>query len=155
MSKKYFLVKDLILSFLAGIGIGHSFSLLVSAFIIKDSYDVVVPEFSEMIFENEILAATISALICGVLGVVFYLTSNIWKKEEWSIIKKTTIYYFSTIIPTILAGTFLRWFNVNIISLLIFIGIFTLIFIAIWVIMYFIMKEEIKKINAKLKEKKV
>ena len=108
-----------------------------------------------MILGNEILAATISALICGVLGVVFYLTSNIWKKEEWSIIKKTTIYYFSTIIPTILAGTFLKWFNVNILSLLIFIGIFTLIFIAIWIIMYFIMKEEIKKINAKLKEKKV
>ncbi|MGI6781941.1 MAG: DUF3021 domain-containing protein [Acholeplasmataceae bacterium] len=153
MNKKFKIAFILIFGFLAGIGIGHIITIIVSAAITGNSYHVVVPDFLEMMGGNEVLAATIAALVTGLLGLVFTFADIIWKKNEWSLLKRTIIFYFVTVIPTILAGTFLRWFKFNIVSLLIFIGIFTVIFVIIWVIIYLLIRKEIKTINAKLSEK--
>ncbi len=154
MNKKYIIASKLTLGLFGGIGIGHIITIIVSAiFAGHDTFRVVVPSFLEMMGGNEILAATIAAILYGILGLVFAFGSIVWQQDKWSLLKRTVIYYFGTIIPMLLIGGFLRWFKIDFLSVLLFIGIFTVIFIIIWVITYLIIRKEIKEINSKLSQK--
>ncbi len=154
MRKKYIIISKLLLGFFGGVGIGHLISIIVSAIIAgPNTYSVVVPAFLEMMGGNEILAATIAAILTGVLGLVFAFGNIIWQQNQWSLLKRTVIYYFGTLIPMLAVGWVLKWFNVGFLSLLLFVLIFTVIFVLIWVLTYLVIRSDIKKINSKLKEK--
>lgn len=141
--------------FFSGIGIGHLFSILAAVlFIDGTNYGPVVPSFTTMFGGNELLATFIAALVYGIIGMSFALASEVWNKEEWSLLKRSAIYYFVTIMPMFLAGVFLRWFPLKIGAVLLFILMFTVIYAVVWVLNYLVMRQQIKAINAKLSEKK-
>lgn len=155
MSKAKRLVSLGVFGFLGGIGIGHLFSIIIAAIVVEGAKFIpVVSSFLEMMGGNEIVATLLAALVYGIIGLSFSLASEIWPKEEWSLLKRSAIYYFVTIIPMFLGGVFLRWFPLKILAILLFILIFSVIYAVIWVTTYLIMRKEIKAINDKLSEKK-
>ena len=99
------------------------------------------------------VAALVAALVYGAIGTIFAVANEVWRKEQWSLLTRTAVYYSATFIPMFLAAMLLRWFEFNVLNLLIFIGQFTVIFMIIWVINYFVIRRQIKVINAKIKEK--
>ncbi|HRT69654.1 MAG TPA: DUF3021 domain-containing protein [Bacilli bacterium] len=154
MSRKKVLALSVVFSFLSGIGIGHLISIIVSAIITKGTdYSVVVPAFETMMGGNMFVAALVAALVYGVIGTIFAVANEVWRKEQWSLLTRTAVYYSATFIPMFLAAMLLRWFEFNVLNVLIFIGQFTVIFMIIWVINYFVIRRQIKVINAKIKEK--
>lgn len=154
MSRKKVLALSIVFSFLSGIGIGHLISIIVSAIITKGTdYSVVVPAFVTMMGGNMFVAALVAALVYGAIGTIFAVANEVWRKEQWSLLTRTAVYYSATFIPMFLAAMLLRWFEFNVLNLLIFIGQFTVIFMIIWVINYFVIRRQIKVINAKIKEK--
>ena len=154
MNRKKILAFIIVFSFLSGIGIGHLISIIVSAIISKGTdYGAVVPSFVTMKGGNMFVATLVAALVYGAIGTIFAVASEVWRKEQWSLLTRSAVYYSVTIIPLFLAAMLLHWFEFSIVNVLIFIGQFTLIFIVIWVINYLVIRRQIKAINAKIKEK--
>lgn len=87
----------------------------------------------------------------SIVGLIFSFASFIFEKEEWSILKQTSIHFIvllGTFLPTaILIG----WVPNRFGPILVCIGIFIFIYFIIWFIMTLYWKRKIKKINHQLR----
>ncbi|HDR7434796.1 TPA: DUF3021 domain-containing protein [Bacillus anthracis] len=87
----------------------------------------------------------------NMIGLIFSFASFIFEKEEWSILKQTSIHFIvllGTFLPTaILIG----WVPNRFSPILVCIGIFIVIYFMIWFIMTLYWKRKIKKINHQLR----
>ncbi|GMR63633.1 MULTISPECIES: DUF3021 domain-containing protein [Bacillus] len=87
----------------------------------------------------------------NIIGLIFSFASFIFEKEEWSILKQTSIHFIvllGTFLPTaILIG----WVPNRFSPILVCIGIFIVIYFMIWFIMTLYWKRKIKKINHQLR----
>ncbi|MCU0094841.1 DUF3021 domain-containing protein [Bacillus cereus] len=81
----------------------------------------------------------------NIIGLIFSFASFIFEKEEWSILKQTSIHFIvllGTFLPTaILIG----WVPNRFSPILVCIGIFIVIYFMIWFIMTLYWKRKIKK----------
>ncbi|MEM5623294.1 DUF3021 domain-containing protein [Bacillus thuringiensis] len=81
----------------------------------------------------------------NMIGLIFSFASFIFEKEEWSILKQTSIHFIvllGTFLPTaILIG----WVPNRFSPILVCIGIFIVIYFMIWFIMTLYWKRKIKK----------
>ncbi|MPQ35087.1 DUF3021 family protein [Lactobacillus fermentum] len=133
-----------------GISIGLVISLLFSYGYHLQNYVPSSPNFTSH-FDRPLNSVLASVVLWGLMGLVAKLTMLIFKKENWSLRKRTSInfivYYFGFMPLVILAG----WFPFSILNLAIFSGWFILCYLAIWIINYKIVKRELHSINEKLK----
>ncbi len=87
----------------------------------------------------------------NIIGLIFSFASFVFEKEEWSILKQTSIHFIvllGTFLPTaILIG----WVPNRFGPILVCIGIFIFIYFIIWFIMTLYWKRKIKKINHHLR----
>lgn len=99
---------------------------------------------------NEINAAILQTLLCGILGIGFAASSIIWEMDNWSVVKQTGI-YFSIISVIILPIAYLTyWMEHSVVGFFIYFGIFVLIFAIIWITQFMIGKHNVRKMNKKL-----
>lgn len=87
----------------------------------------------------------------NIVGLIFSFASLIFEKEEWSILKQTSIHFI------ILLGTFLPtaiwigWVPNRFGSILVCIVSFIMIYFIIWFVMTLYWKRKIEKLNHQLK----
>lgn len=87
----------------------------------------------------------------NIVGLIFSFASFIFEKEEWSIVKQTSIHFI------ILLGTFLPtaiwigWVPNRFGAILVCIGSFIMIYFIIWLVMTLYWKRKIEKLNYQLK----
>ncbi|WP_242215169.1 DUF3021 domain-containing protein [Bacillus cereus group sp. BfR-BA-01383] len=87
----------------------------------------------------------------NIVGLIFSFASFIFEKEEWSILKQTSIHFI------ILLGTFLPtaiwigWVPNRFGSILVCIGSFIVIYFIIWFVMTLYWKRKIEKLNHQLR----
>ena len=87
----------------------------------------------------------------NIVGLIFSFASFIFEKEEWSILKQTSIHFI------ILLGTFLPtairigWVPNRFGAILVCIGSFIMIYFIIWLVMTLYWKRKIEKLNHQLK----
>ncbi|MGE7857222.1 MULTISPECIES: DUF3021 domain-containing protein [Bacillus] len=87
----------------------------------------------------------------NIVGLIFSFASFIFEKEEWSIVKQTSIHFI------ILLGTFLPtaiwigWVPNRFGAILVCIGSFIMIYFIIWLVMTLYWKRKIEKLNHQLK----
>lgn len=137
--------KDLLVGFLAGVGIGA----LIEAFIsILVGADIVgVPDFVASV--NAGHAKIIQCLVYGGFGVVSDLSGIIFKNKSRSIYLNHAIHFLILAIYFVFAGLYLRWFSYN--STIIFaFASFVIIYLLISLGIYIYEKNMIKEINEKL-----
>ena len=96
-------------------------------------------------------AVALQTIFAAVIGVVFSLASNIWNKNDWTLLKKSLAHYLITIIPMSIFAYILSWMQKSILGFLAFLLSYTLIFLVIWVLLYIKVKRDIQKMNAKLR----
>ncbi|MBB1068892.1 DUF3021 domain-containing protein [Limosilactobacillus sp. RRLNB_1_1] len=147
--KKYFLYA------VSGISVGELFGLVFSLFFsylynLKD-YVPSAPTFTDH-FSRPLNAVLVSVILWGMMGLVFNFGALIFNIEDWSILKRTIvnfiIYYCGFTPLAILAG----WFPLNLINWLVFTGIFVMIYLIMWFINFYAVKQDLKKINRKLRQ---
>lgn len=137
--------KDILVGFLAGVGIGSLIEAVLSI-LIKENI-VGVPDF--VASQAPGYAKIIQCLVYGGFGIVSALMANIFKNKDRSVYINQTIHFLVMLIYFICAGLYLRWFNDAfsiVISAIFFVGIYLLISY----IFYIYEKNMIKKINNKL-----
>lgn len=87
----------------------------------------------------------------NMVGLIFSFASFVFEKEEWSILKQTTIHFI------ILLGTFLPiaiwigWVPNHLVPILICIGSFIVVYFIIWLTMTIYWKKKIEDLNNELK----
>lgn len=150
MKKKIFFRS--ISGFPLGLAIGYLITIIISLIWANGYYSPCVPELTIMM-GSEINAVLLQAILCGILGMGFSVSSLIWEIEDWGIVKQTGIYFLivSVIMMPIAYITF--WMEHSLKGFLSYFGIFALIFAIVWIIQYTIGRHNVKKMNEALHRK--
>ena len=138
-------LKNLLKSFLIGVGIGSIIEIFISLAI--GEITLGVPEFLNR--QDSILKARIIELILyGGFGIISFIGDKIIKEDN--LLKASLIHFSILAIYFIIVGFYLKWLpNIQTaISSLIF---FVIIYLIIWALIYFSTKSEIEKLNKKFK----
>ena len=149
---KTIFIKRALLGFPLGMAIGYTISIIFSLTFANGYYGAIHPELIET-FGNEINAVIVQAILWGLTGFIFSGFSVIWEKDNWSLVKQTTIAFFVYLLSIMVVGYILKWFTFNILQVIIFISIFIFIFFIIWILIYLKMKKDVDAFNAKIQKK--
>ncbi len=132
-----------------GIAISYLITILMSLIQGEGNYFPCVPDLITQM-GSEMNAVLLQTLLSAILGAVCGASSVIWEMESWSLFKQTLLHFIILSASMLPVAYVLYWMQHNLISFLIFEGIFLVIFVSIWLSQYLIYKNNIKKINSKL-----
>lgn len=132
-----------------GISLGYVITILISLINGNGEYFSVPPQLV-LDLGNEINAVLMQTLLCGILGGGFAAASVIWELEDWSLAKQTGIYFLISSLLMLPVAWLAKWMEHSFRGFLVYFGIFLIIFVVIWIIQYLIIRENIKKMNAKI-----
>lgn len=124
--------KDLLVGFLAGVGIGALIEAILSI-LIKENL-VGVSDF--VASQAPGYAKIIQCLVYGGFGLVSVLMGAIFKNKNRAAYLSHTIHFCIMIVYFICAGLYLRWFEYNlslVISIILFVGVYLLISFACYI----------------------
>lgn len=138
------------LGFPLGVCIGYVISIGMSLVLATGKYIPCVPALISQ-FGSELAAVVFQAALCGILGAAFAAASVIWEMEKWSIAKQTGINFLVTSLAMLPIAYFTQWMEHSLLGFLEYFGIFLVMFFVIWVVMYFVWKNKIKRLNARIK----
>lgn len=138
-------LKNLLKSFLIGIGIGNIIEIAISLLLGK--LIIGVPEFLNG--QDSLLKARIIELILyGGFGITSFIGDKIIKEDN--LLKASLIHFSILAIYFVIVGLYLKWLP-DIKTALLSLIFFILIYLIIWLIIYFSTKSEIEKLNKKFK----
>lgn len=133
-----------------GVTIGHLISILSSLVWGQGYYSPCVPQMIEAV-GSEIGAVMLQTVLYALLGVSFGATAVIWKNESWSIIKQTGVYFAIDSAVMMLVAYLCYWMEHSVRGFLSYLGIFAAVFAVVWLIQYMRVRNDLKKINSRLK----
>ncbi len=141
------------LGFPIGIAIGHLITIFISLVWASGYYAPCVPELID-VMGSEIYAVILQALLCGLLGMGFAASSLIWEIEHWGIVKQTGIYFLIISVIMLPIAYLTYWMEHSLMGFFSYYAVFALIFLVIWIIEFIIGRYNVRKMNAKLKERR-
>ena len=124
--------KDLLVGFLAGVGIGALIEAILSI-LIKENI-VGVSDF--VASQAPGYAKIIQCLVYGGFGLISVLMGAIFKNKNRASYLNQTIHFCAMLVYFIFAGLYLRWFEYNlslVISVIFFVGVYLLISFACYI----------------------
>lgn len=137
-----------------GISIGLTISLIMSVLFGEGAYLPINPlsTFGAYYMENfsNLTIMTFSAVLWGMIGLLFYMASKIFE-QDWSLMRMTLTHFGLTALGftplAILAG----WFPLSLGHLLTFFIQYVVIYTIIYLVQYRRMKNQVAAINQQLK----
>lgn len=151
--KKKIIMRSL-LGFPIGIAIGQFITILISLGWASGDYVPCASRFVS-IMGNEINAVILQTVLCGMLGTGFAASSVVYSLDHWSLVKQTGIYFSIISIIMLPVAYFAYWMEHSVVGFLLYFGIFVLIFAVIWIMQFGIGKYNVRKMNAKLSQKRI
>ncbi|MDY6066053.1 MAG: DUF3021 domain-containing protein [Finegoldia sp.] len=137
---------EYIKAFVIGVGIGNLIEIFIS--IVLGELMIGIPEFVNA-QSSPLVAKIIESLFYGGFGIVSVLFSDRINGEN--IFKNSLIHFTILLVYFSVAGLYLKWFT-DILNLVISLIFFALTYALIWYIVYRKEKNEVEKINNKLRE---
>lgn len=137
---------------LIGVVIGYVMSIGISVVIGDGNFYPCVPGLIER-FGNEVTAVIMQTVLSAVLGAGFAACSGIWEKDEWSLLKQTSIYFAAISVLMMSVSYICDWMEHSVIGVLSYFGIFCAIFVVVWIVRYLIWKVRISKIMESIQKK--
>ena len=101
-------------------------------------------------FGNEITAVIVQTILSALLGAGFAGSSLIREKDDWSLLKQTSVYFAIVTVLMMTVAYVCKWMEHSVRGVLCYFAIFFAIFIIVWVIQFVIWKRRISKINSKI-----
>ena len=138
-----------------GFGYGVLAGVLISALTSSagyadGAYHICSKEFIDAV-GNPMAALTLQMLATGLYGALCMGGSAIYSIESWGLLKCTLIHYFMCIVPYLIMGVLLRWYNAgNVSSLIIMLVLMTAVYGIIWLVNFLSYRKELRKLNMQL-----
>ncbi len=129
----------LFIGLLGGIVLSYLITIAISLVVGDGNYYPCVPSLTER-FGNEIKAVIIQTVLSAILGAGFAGCSLIWGKDEWSLLKQTSIYFLIVSVLMMAIAYICEWMEHSVKGILSYFGIFFAIFIVVWIVQYLIWK---------------
>lgn len=135
-----------------GISIGYLFTIFISLLVGDGDFYPCTLEFVELV-GSEIAAVSIQIVLFAIIGMAFSVTSLIWEIDEWSIIKQS--FWVFLILAAVLfpIAYALYWMEHSLIGFVIYFLKFMIVMLIVWISRYLILKQKIKAINLKIKQR--
>ena len=115
---------------------------------------ICAPELTEAM-GGVLKAFVVQAIVSGLLGTVGMGLSSVYYKEDWSVLKATSVHFPITLVFFYATAFFLRWWSYKDVAFcLVMFCIFFAEYIIIWLANYFAYKAQIARINKALNEMK-
>lgn len=146
--KKEFLFR-IFVGLLGGIVISYLITIGVSMALGDGEFYPCVPSLIDH-FGSELNAVIIQTILSSVLGAGFAGASIIWEKDDWSLLKQTSIYFAIVTVLMMTIAYVCEWMEHSAKGIASYFGIFFAIFVVVWVIRYAFWKIRISKIKEKL-----
>lgn len=141
-----------LLGFPLGVFISITITMLTSIGLGDGRYLAVVPELSAQM-GSELNAFILQYILSGILGAACGGGSCIWEMDEWSLLKRTLVYFIVLSGSMFPIAWFSWWMPHSIGGALSYIAIFLALFAIIFAIQYFFWKIKLRKMNDCLKSK--
>lgn len=143
------LVSRIVGGLLGGIVICYLITIGISISLGDGNFYPCVPSLVKR-FGNEITAVIVQTILSALLGAGFAGSSLIWEKDDWSILKQTSIYFAIVTVLMMTVAYVCEWMEHSVKGVLCCFAIFFAIFIIVWLIQFVIWKRRISKINSKI-----
>ena len=143
------LVSRIVGGLLGGIVICYLITIGISISLGDGNFYPCVPSLVKR-FGNEITAVIVQTILSALLGAGFAGGSLIWEKDDWSILKQTSIYFAIVTVLMMTVAYVCEWMEHSVKGVLCCFAIFFAIFIIVWLIQFVIWKRRISKINSKI-----
>lgn len=131
---------------LGGVVLSYFITIAISLTVGNGNYYPCVPSLIER-FGNEVTAVIVQTVLSVILGAGFAGCSLIWEKDEWSLLKQTSIYFGIVSVLMMTVAYICEWMEHSMKGILSYFGIFFAIFVVVWVVQYLIWKARISKIK--------
>ncbi len=138
----------IVVGFIVGAIMGNLITLFVNLGY-GEGVNIVPPHQVEVM--GYALAIILQTILSGLLGFVCIGGILFYDIESWSLLKATIVHSVSILISFIVVFTTLQWVPFTLVSCLVIATIVLVVFALIWVIMYFLWKKEVEKMNEDLK----
>lgn len=136
---------------LGGVVLSYFITIAISLTVGDGNYYPCVPSLAER-FGNEVTAVIVQTVLSAILGAGFAGCSLIWEKDEWSLLKQTSIYFGIVSVLMMTVAYICEWMEHSVKGILSYFGIFFAIFVVVWVVQYLIWKARISKIKEGLQK---
>lgn len=143
------LIRRIGIGFILGIVICYLLSITISIFLGNGNYYPCLPSLTKR-FGNEITAVIIQTILSAILGSSLFASSLIWEKENWSLLKQTSLYFAIVTILMMTVAYLCDWMEHSVKGVLCYFAMFFVIFIIIWTIQFTFLKHLVKKINSEI-----
>lgn len=143
------LISRIAVGLLGGIVICYLITIGISISLGDGNFYPCVPSLVKR-FGNEITAVIVQTILSALLGAGFAGSSLIWEKDDWSILKQTSIYFAIVTVLMMTVAYVCEWMEHSVKGVLCCFAIFFAIFIIVWLIQFVIWKRRISKINSKI-----
>ena len=138
---------------LGGVVISYFITIGISLVIADGNYYPCVPSLVKR-FDNEVTAVIVQTVLSAILGMGFGACSIIWEKDEWSLLKQTSIYFGIVSVLMMTVAYICEWMEHSVKRVLVYFAIFFAIFVVVWIVQYFTWKIRISKIEEGIQKKK-
>ena len=143
----------LFIGMLGGVVLSYLITIAISLIIGDGNYYPCVPSLTER-FGNEVTAVIVQTVLSAILGAGFAGSSLIWEKDEWSLLKQTSIYFGIVSVLMMTVAYVCEWMEHSVKGVLSYFSIFFAIFIVVWIVQYLIWKIRISKIKEGIQKNK-
>ncbi len=99
----------------------------------------------------EIRTLLIQLVAANIIGIIFSVASFVFEREEWSLLKQTTIHFIILLGTFLPAAIWMGWVPNHASAILICVGSFIIIYFMIWFAMTMYWKKKIDGLNNHLK----
>lgn len=143
-------MKKYVLRTLTGIAFGitatHLLTVIVSICIGKGIYYPYYPVM-ERVYGNSLNASLVQLLSSALYGGVFGLSTFVFTKDNWSLVKQTLVHFVIITCTCLLSGWLSFWYPHRVSGVLIALGEYIVTYFIIWFCIYSSYKKSISKIN--------
>ena len=136
---------------LGGVVLSYFITIVISLTVGDGNYYPCVPSLIER-FGSEVTAVIIQTVLSAILGAGFAGSSLIWEKDEWSLLKQTSIYFGIVSVLMMTVAYICEWMEHSVKGVLSYFGIFFAIFVVVWIVQYLIWKIRISKIKESIQK---
>lgn len=134
-----------------GAFIGFVMAIIFSALNDSTQFMPSTPSFINH-FSSNLQATVVALILWGAIGLVFSVSSLIFKIENWSITRQTVVHLIVTYVLFTPLAIMAGWFPLNKFWLVIYSIIFIFIYLFVWFGHTYVARQQVKNINQAIKQ---
>ena len=103
---------------------------------------------------GDIAAIILQIMLPGLMGAVNFATTFVYNSDRFNIVTATVTHGAIVLVTVLSVGGFMEWFELNPVSIAVFVTLMMVIYFMIWFLMYSKSKAQVEEINEALERRR-